>query len=61
MGIITNIPAVVLWITVFTIGAPKEIGGMIQRLTLVFPLIWIGMMSYRMLQLSLYKKSKWQR
>ncbi len=52
MGILSNIPAVVLWVTVFTIGAPKEIGGMIQRLSLIFPLIWIGMMSYRMLQLS---------
>jgi len=56
MGILSNIPAVVLWITIYTIGAPKETGGMIQRLSLIFPLIWIGMMSYRMLQLSINKK-----
>ena len=52
MGIITNIPAVVLWVTVFTVGAPKEIGGMIQRLTLIFPLIWIGAMSLKMLKMN---------
>ena len=58
MGIITNIPAVVLWITIFTIGAPKEIGGMIQRLSLIFPLIWIGMMSLKMLKLNMKKKEE---
>lgn len=52
MGIITNIPAAVLWITVFTVGAPKETGGMIQRLTLIFPLIWIGVMSLKMLRVN---------
>ena len=43
MGILTNIPAVVLWVTIFTIGAPKEIGGM---------------MSLKMLKLNMKKKEE---
>ena len=58
MGILTNIPAVILRVTIFTIGAPKEIGGMIQRLGFIFPLIWIGIMSLKMLKLNTKKKEE---
>ncbi len=50
MAILANIPGITLWVTVFTIGAP-EFGGIIQRLGILFPLIWIGVIAYRMLQL----------
>lgn len=51
MAVLTNIPGITLWITLFTNGT-LEMGGIIQRLGVIFPLIWIGVLSYRMLQLS---------
>ena len=51
MGIFANIPGVILWVSFFTTRIP-EIEGLIQRLGIIFPLLWIGVMSYKMLQLS---------
>ncbi len=51
MGIFANIPGVMLWVSFFTTRMP-EIEGLIQRLGIVFPLIWMGVMSFKMLQLS---------
>ena len=51
MGVLANIPGLILWVSFFTTRIP-EIEGLIQRLGIVFPLLWIGVMSCKMLQLS---------
>lgn len=51
MGVLANIPGIILWVSFFTTRMP-EIEGLIQRLGIVFPLLWIGVMSCKMLQLS---------
>lgn len=54
-GIMANVPGIIFWITLATVRFPA-IEGLIQRSGIIFIFIWIGMMSYRMLQLSLNKK-----
>jgi len=49
-GILANIPGILLW-TSFFATRMTEIEGLIQRLGIIFPLIWVGLMSLRMLQL----------
>lgn len=44
IGVLSNLPGVVLWISVFTTRIP-EWEGIIQRLGLLFPLIWIFVLS----------------
>jgi hypothetical protein len=56
-GIIANIPGIILWIMVFTSTVPESIGGLIQRLGIVFIFIWIGVMSLKMLKLNMKKKN----
>jgi hypothetical membrane protein len=48
-GIISNIPGIILWITFATTRLPA-IEGLIQRLGIVFVLIWIGIMGLKMLK-----------
>ena len=50
-GILANIPGILLW-TSFLTTRMTEIEGLIQRLGIIFPLIWIGLMSLRMLQIT---------
>ena len=51
IGILANIPGLILWGSFFTTRM-TEIEGLIQRLGIIFPLIWIGVMSQRMLKMS---------
>lgn len=51
IAVLSNLPGVVLWISIFTIRIP-EWEGVIQRLGLLFPLIWIFVLSFRQLQLN---------
>jgi hypothetical protein len=51
IGVLSNLPGVVLWISIFTTRMP-EWEGVIQRLGLFFPLIWIFVLSLRQLQLN---------
>jgi hypothetical membrane protein len=49
-GIIANIPGIIFWVTLATKRLP-EIEGLIQRLGIVFILIWIEIVSLKMLKL----------
>lgn len=51
IGVLSNLPGVVLWVSMFTTRIP-EWEGVIQRLGLLFPLIWIFVLSLRKLQLN---------
>lgn len=48
--ILSNIPGITMWITLFTTRLP-EWEGLIQRLGLIFPLIWVEVISTRLLNL----------
>ncbi len=50
-AILANIPGIIFWITMFTTRLP-EWEGLIQRLGLLFPLIWVEVMALRLLRLS---------
>jgi hypothetical membrane protein len=50
IGILSNLPGIVLWVSIFTIRIP-EWEGVIQRLGLLFPFIWIFVLSLRQLLL----------
>ncbi len=50
-AILANIPGIIFWITMFTTRLP-EWEGIIQRLGLLFPLIWVEVMAIQLLQLT---------
>ena len=50
-AILANIPGIIFWITLFTTRLP-EWEGIIQRLGVLFPLIWVEVMAIRLLRLS---------
>ena len=50
VGLLANLPGIVLWVSIFTVRIP-EWEGVIQRLGLLFPFIWIFVLSLRQLQL----------
>jgi hypothetical protein len=50
-SVLANIPGITLWITMFTTRLP-EWEGIIQRLGLLFPLMWVEVMAIRLLRLS---------
>jgi hypothetical protein len=50
-AILANIPGIIFWITMFTTRLP-EWEGAIQRLGLLFPLIWVEVMAIQLLRLS---------
>ncbi len=50
-AILANIPGIIFWITMFTTRLP-EWEGIIQRLGLLFPLIWVEVMAIQLLRLS---------
>jgi hypothetical membrane protein len=52
MGILANIPGLILWTSFLTTRIP-EWEGVIQRLGIVFPLLWVEVMAMRLLRLSL--------
>ena len=52
MGVFANLPGVVLWVSMFTTRLP-EWEGIIQRLGLLFPLIWIFVLSLRQLWINI--------
>lgn len=52
IGVLANLPGVVLWVSIFTARIP-EWEGVIQRLGLLFPLIWIFLLSLRQLRLNI--------
>lgn len=52
IGVLSNLPGVVLWVSMFTTRIP-EWEGVIQRLGLLFPLIWIFVLSLRQLRLNI--------
>lgn len=60
-GVLANLPGIVMWISFFTIRI-SEWEGVIQRLGLLFPLIWIFITSCRMFirnnKLNLKRKPK---
>lgn len=45
--ILSNIPGITMWITLFTTRLP-EWEGIIQRLGLIFPLIWVEVMAIKL-------------
>jgi len=45
--ILSNIPGIVMWITLFTTRLP-EWEGILQRLGLIFPLIWVEVMAIKL-------------
>ncbi|MFX0063907.1 MAG: DUF998 domain-containing protein [Candidatus Hermodarchaeota archaeon] len=47
--IASNIPGITLWVTYLTGNRIRELEGLIQRLGIVFVLIWIGVISVQML------------
>jgi hypothetical protein len=49
-AILANIPGITLWVTMFTTRLP-EWEGIIQRLGILFPLIWVEVMAVRLLRL----------
>jgi len=49
--ILSNIPGIVMWITLFTTRLP-EWEGIIQRLGLIFPLIWVELIAIKMFSTS---------
>ena len=51
-AILANISGIVFWITMFTTRIP-EWEGIIQRLGLLFPLIWVEVMAIQLLRLSM--------
>lgn len=55
IGVLANLPGVVLWVSLFTSRIP-EWEGVIQRLGLLFPLIWIFALSLRQLQLNIAER-----
>jgi len=48
--ILSNIPGILMWITLFTTRLP-EWEGVIQRLGLIFPLIWVEVMAIKLMTL----------
>jgi hypothetical protein len=50
-AILANIPGIIFWITLFTTRLP-EWEGIIQRLGLLFPLMWVEVMAIKLLRLS---------
>ncbi len=50
-AILANIPGIIFWITMFTTRLP-EWEGIIQRLGLLFPLMWVEVMAIQLLRLS---------
>ena len=52
IGVFANLPGVVLWVSMFTTRLP-EWEGVIQRLGLLFPLLWIFILSLRQLRLNM--------
>jgi len=50
-AILANIPGIIFWITLFTTRLP-EWEGVIQRLGLLFPLIWVEVMAIHLLRIS---------
>ena len=55
--ILANIPGIFFWVTLATTRFPL-IEGLIQRMGIVFTLVWIGVMSIKMLKLSSKGNSK---
>ncbi len=51
MGILANLPGLILWISFFTTRIP-EWEGLIQRLGIVFPLLWVEVIAVHLLRLS---------
>ena len=51
-GVLANLPGIVLWVSIFTARIP-EWEGVMQRLGLLFPLIWIFVLSLQQLRLSI--------
>jgi SNF family Na+-dependent transporter len=47
-GILANVPGIILWITVFT-SLTIEMDGILQRLGIVFVLIWMEVVSWKLL------------
>lgn len=54
IGVLANLPGIVLWISIFTTRIP-EWEGVVQRLGLFFPLLWIFVLSFRQLSLNSVK------
>jgi hypothetical membrane protein len=50
MGILANLPGLTLWISFFTTRIP-EWEGLIQRLGIVFPLLWVEVIAIHLLSL----------
>jgi hypothetical membrane protein len=56
--VVSNIPGITLWLTYITGNRLRELEGLIQRLGIVFVLIWIGVISVQML---VWNQNKLQR
>lgn len=50
-GILGNVPGIAMWITFFTVRV-RAWEGVLQRLGIAFPLLWVEVMALRLLQLS---------
>lgn len=49
-GVLSNLPGIVLWVSMFTTRIP-EWEGVIQRLGLFFPMLWVFVISLRCLRI----------
>jgi hypothetical protein len=56
MGVLANVPGITLWISFFTTRIP-EWEGVIQRLGIVFPLLWVEVIAIYLLRLRAVGKS----
>jgi hypothetical protein len=48
MGIVGNIPGLILWVSFFTTRIPAW-EGLIQRLGIAFPLLWVEVIAVQLL------------
>jgi hypothetical protein len=55
-GLLGNIPGITMWVSFLTVRM-RAWEGVLQRLGVVFPLLWVEVMAIRLLQLSLWDRS----
>jgi hypothetical protein len=55
-GILGNVPGIAMWVSFLTVRV-RAWEGVLQRLGIVFPLLWVEVMAIRLLQLSVRDRS----
>ena len=52
MGVLANVPGITMWISFLTIRI-REWEGVLQRLGIIFPLLWVEVLAIHLLRQSL--------